>query len=492
MKKTDWLLVLATAAYSYLFYEQTAGINFLLFTILMVVLSFVKSNALVKKDRKWQFTAFASLLTAINVVIINSGLAVLANVISLILLAGFSRLPQASLFVAAINSLYSLAASALFFTFNKAESNQKQQKTQALYFASFAPHSIPVVMVPLFIFLIFLGLYSSANPAFGYLISLINFKFISWPRVWFTIAGFWLVFGFFRQLILTSLTQRDLITGDTLFRLRKPLVHAVKYGGLKQEYQGSYFLLVILNILLLFFNLSDAFYLTIGDLPADVPYSEYLHQGVYTLIFSILLAIGILLHVFRGNLNFFRQNKNLKILAYTWLLQNLLLVLLTLTKNSIYIQGTGLTYKRIGVYTYLLLTAIGLVTSFIKIFQVRNNWFLFRKNAWAFYLVLVLATCFNWDRLLTVYNLKYAQSPDLNYLNTLSETNLPEVYAHAISPHSMFNPEQQQEILTRCHYFQKRLQTQAWQSWNYNDWRISQTLSALNAPMANTINNSVR
>ena len=35
MKKTEWLILIATAAYSYLFYEQTDGINFLLFSILL-------------------------------------------------------------------------------------------------------------------------------------------------------------------------------------------------------------------------------------------------------------------------------------------------------------------------------------------------------------------------------------------------------------------------------------------------------------------------
>ena len=474
MKKNDWFLVLAVAAYSYLFYDQTAGINFLLFTILLLVLVSLKTDPVVKKQRSWQFTAFASLITSINVVYINSGLAILTNVVSLILFAGLSRLPQASLFVAGINSLYSLAASTFLTILNKGET--KPQKHQALYFASFIPQSIPVIIVPLIIFLVFLGLYSSANPAFGYLISLLNFEFISWNLVWFTIVGFWFLFGFLQQLIVPSLTQLDLRTGDSLLRLRKPNKPIFKYAALKQEYQGSYFLLAILNVLLCGFNLSDAFYLTIGNLPAHVPYSEYLHQGVYTLIFSILLAIGILLHVFRGNLNFFSQNKTLKILAYAWLLQNLILVLLTFTKNSIYIQGTGLTYKRIGVYTYLLLTAIGLITSFIKIYSTKNNWFLFRKNAWAFYLVLIITTCFNWDRLLTVYNLTYAQNPDLEYLNSLSDSNLPDVYANAVSPHSRFSPEQQKEILNRQRYFLERLKVQDWQSWNYNNWHIKQAL----------------
>ena len=40
MKKNDWILIASVAAYSYLFYQQNLGINFLVFTISLIVLLF--------------------------------------------------------------------------------------------------------------------------------------------------------------------------------------------------------------------------------------------------------------------------------------------------------------------------------------------------------------------------------------------------------------------------------------------------------------------
>ena len=36
MKRNDWILLIAVAAYSFLFYEQSPGINFLIFTIVLL------------------------------------------------------------------------------------------------------------------------------------------------------------------------------------------------------------------------------------------------------------------------------------------------------------------------------------------------------------------------------------------------------------------------------------------------------------------------
>ncbi len=446
MKKNDWLLLLAVAIYSYLFYAQTDGLNYLLFTIILLLLTFVKSEK-----------------------------AVLANVVSLVLFAGFVRVPQASIFVAALNSVYSLGTSAFLNTFNKTSTTG--QSRQALHFANFNARSIPVIGLPVLIFLIFLGLYQSASPAFSQLVGYINFDFISWYWVWFTFLGFWLLFGFFRQLILPELTQHDLAKNNTLLRVRRQLNKPFKFLGLRHEHRSAYLLLLLLNGLLLLFNISDAYYLFADSLPDGLRYSDYLHQGVNTLIFSFVLAIAILLYLFRGNLNFFSQNKTLKILAYTWLLQNLILVIITISKNSIYIQGTGLTYKRIGVYIYLLLTAIGLITNFIKIYGVKNNWFLFRKNAWGFYFVLLLGSSFSWDRILTDYNLKYAANPDVAYLTTLSDANLNQIYANAASTQNIFSSELKELITLRRQQFLTRVADKDWQSWNYSDWHVQQSLA---------------
>jgi hypothetical protein len=51
------------------------------------------------------------------------------------------------------------------------------------------------------------------------------------------------------------------------------------------------------------------------------------HEGTYLLILCILMAMGVLLWFFRGNLNFLPDNERLRWLAHLWLAQNAMLAL---------------------------------------------------------------------------------------------------------------------------------------------------------------------
>ncbi len=48
-------------------------------------------------------------------------------------------------------------------------------------------------------------------------------------------------------------------------------------------------------------------------------------------------------------------------------------------KNSEYVLNLGLTYKRLGVYAFLILAIIGLIFTFIKIHQQKTNAYLLTK-----------------------------------------------------------------------------------------------------------------
>lgn len=491
MKKNHWVLLIATAGYSYLFYNQTAGINFLLFTLLVVLLLVLQTSKETMRQRSWQVTALASILTAGNVVLVNTTLAIVGNIISLLLLAGYSRAPSASVFMAATHVLYSVVVAA--GKAMAAKLNAKEKQSSAVFsFTALGRQHIRMVGLPVLIFFVFLLLYRNSSAAFAHVLSYLDFSFISWSWVFFTFFGGWMLVGIFRPLLVEKLALIDETNPNLLLRTRRPFRNVPKKLALKYEYKTGFLLLTLLNLLILVFNLSDIYYLTLGKLPADISFSAYLHQGVNTLIFSILVAIGILLVIFQGNLNFYRQNKGLKVLAYLWLVQNLVLVAITLTKNTLYILELGLTYKRIGVYTYLTLTTIGLIFSFLKILQVKTNWFLFRRNAWAVYLILVIASCLNWDRMITTYNLRYSPKPDIEYLFRLSDSNLSVLFAYSMSPKNELTEDQKWQIMFwREHYLNKfawqggqpwyysswqSVYFNDWQSWNYNDWRIAQEL----------------
>jgi hypothetical protein len=133
----------------------------------------------------------------------------------------------------------------------------------------------------------------------------------------------------------------------------------------------------------------------------------------------------------RQMLNFHSGNGFLKLLAGLWIVQNAFMIISTAYRNNLYINEYSLTYKRIGVYIWLLLVLIGLITTFIKVLKAKSNWYLFRTNGWLFYGVLLISCFINWDLLVTDFNINRAEqkhkSLDVNYLVTLSEKNIPQL-----------------------------------------------------------------
>jgi hypothetical protein len=147
--------------------------------------------------------------------------------------------------------------------------------------------------------------------------------------------------------------------------------------------------------------------------------------------------VSIILFYFKGYLNFYEGNAWLKRLAYIWIAQNIVLVISTAYRNTVYIGDFGLTHKRIGVYVYLLLCVVGLITTFIKIAKGKNNWFLFRKNAWIFYALMIVSCPFDWDSIITNFDISTFESTktlelDQYYLAGLGHANFAVMFDYYI------------------------------------------------------------
>src|SRR5690606_25879161 len=188
----------------------------------------------------------------------------------------------------------------------------------------------------------------------------INFDFINFQWILFCVLGYYLFGNIIIPVKIQPLTKTDLSTENQLHPF-EPL----KIEDLKKEKQLGTILLALLNVLIIFYIVSDVAYLISNDNFAASVLSNQVHNGINTLIASIILAILIILYFFRGNLNFFEGNKTLKNLAYIWTFLNALLVFLIIIKNNQYVDFFGLTYKRIGVYIYLTMTLAGLITTFL-------------------------------------------------------------------------------------------------------------------------------
>jgi hypothetical protein len=218
------------------------------------------------------------------------------------------------------------------------------------------------------------------------------------------------------------------------------------------------------------------------------PVFKMVHEGTEMLIISIVLAMAVLLFFFKGNLNFYKRNKWLKYGAYAWIIQNAMLVCSVLLRDYYYILKHGLAYKRIGVLFFLLMVLVGLITVFLKIWARKTNYFLFRVNAWAGIVILVLATTIHWDELIAGYNLKRKDTVELDvqFLLSLSDKTLPLLDTNIVALQNRANrlvPTVEgmdstvydnwciEQLRMREAGFLKKQQQYSWLSWNYaDDW----------------------
>jgi hypothetical protein len=231
---------------------------------------------------------------------------------------------------------------------------------------------------------------------------------------------------------LASLVNKDKAATDELIRTRLRVFNQygkvlVKKTGLKNEYTAAVFLLVTLNALILLLNIIDINWVWFNFTWEGQYLKQFVHEGTYLLILSILISIGLVLYYFRANLNFYPKNKLLKYLSYAWLAQNAVLAISVGIRNYWYIQYFSLAYKRIGVIIFLLLTLYGLYTVFIKVKDRRSSFYLFRTNTYATLVVLVITSLFNWDVIIAKYNFAHADKSylHLDFMASLSDKALP-------------------------------------------------------------------
>jgi len=321
----------------------------------------------------------------------------------------------------------------------------------------------------------------------------INFDFISWGWVFFTLGGFLLLYGFFYHKKIKEISLLDENAPNNLMvNNAETTIIFGKEINISEENFSGIVLFSLLNILLFIVNSLDINFLFIdGKLPPNITYSQFVHEGIGAIIISVVTAIAIILFYFRGSVNFYKKNKAIKTLAYCWIIQNAFMLIATISKNNLYVGQYGLTYKRIGVYIYLLLTIIGLTTTFIKILKLKTNNFLFRINGWIFYLVLVVCSFISWDRCITFYNINRSKYLEKNYLLTLSDSNLPQLFEIKNTPAAkarvIVSNEEVDSLPTDADFnntLDKKLYTylQAhdntdWRSWYYDNTRVYNRLT---------------
>ena len=412
MKSKFIIQLIAALGGAWLCYNaQGWGIN--VFIICLAVAFFT----LTQKITDWQQASLLS-LAGLLIALYGNSFSIWMFMVAILLVGSTARY-DLKLPLALLNGTQQLVTNGWRFTF----SNPEKTRTQSI----FNLRNTSLLILPLIITTIFYLLYCSASDTFAEKLDFSFLNELNWSFVILSCLFLYLSYGLFYSLNGAQLYFWQQTQPDILVRIRRNFSGITNPFFLKWEYQTAVIALVCLNLLLLAFHFIDLDMVLANRPEKGVHLQKLLHQGVYALILSIVLAISLLLYVFRGNLNFFSKNKTLKQLTYLWILQNAWLALTTAQKNMWYVTQFGLTWKRIGVWIYLTLVLVGLVLTWLKIRDKKTLWWLVKRNVQIAITVLFIMATAPWTRIITWYNINEAQVTDFDYLLNLSIDNTDQL-----------------------------------------------------------------
>jgi hypothetical protein len=484
------LCVLFALLFTILFHGQSMGLNVLLFELaLMGLLWWMHRPA---PTLELLVTWGGTVLSALLVVVHGSDLARSINVLSLVLAVGVLLAPR----LHALNHSLVLGVRH-FLPAQRAFLGSMRGTRMERVVPRMGRSTAGTLLAVLLVVVLFMVIYQNSNPHFDHMMD----RF--WASVDKLLAGIDLTlpFTFALGLMATNFalqrSQAPRLMGwmeqanDMLVRRRdrQPFRGML---ALRYELRTGVLLLGSLNMLLLVVNVLDIRHVWF-DFTFNGQYlKQFVHEGTWLLILSILLGAGIVLWFFRSNQNFHRSNRTLKALAYVWLAQNAVLAISVGIRNYWYIHHYALAYKRIGVVFFLLAVIIGLVIVGLKVRERRSRHFLFRWNAFAVYSILLLMACVNWDVLIARYNFsKLDQSfIHLDFMATLSDKALPWLAQeqHALESIDTYNqgmidsdsfsrslymePRSYADVISgRSAAFLDEYPKRSWRSWTWADAR---------------------
>lgn len=423
MKSRSILYYITVLFFSVLFYRQGVGLNYFIFAIILVGVSIYLDRTLFQTTQS-RIASAGFLIATFFAMYYGNSLTITMSILSFFIFQTIRSWRHSSIIVALMTGFISVFGSVLFIIRGKLNSNKVNSRKLKLLDPK--SNKWTAVLVVFIVAFAFLKLYSSINPVFEVYIEDALYA-VSWGWFFFTLFSMILLYTFFfpprflRKVMrmernaATTIEQTDMINANLFFG------STINY---QSERFSAFLMFATLNLLLLLLIITDVNYLFIeSTLPFELSYSDYVHSGVGAVILSIVLAILLIVFYYRGKLNFDDKSKAIKALTYTWIALNIILVVLTMVKNQLYIDAYALTYKRIGVYFYLLFSVIGLVLTGYKLYSHKSTWYLIKSNALSMYIVLIISCVVNWNLVVTKYNLQHNESPDYYYLNQLGHEN---------------------------------------------------------------------
>lgn len=474
-------ILLGALLYSYLFDVDQLGLNAFLFSLFLFLGQIYFDRSLLSSNT-FRLISGAHLFIALMVVVHQSYLAQAMYLLSFLLWVGYSQLPGLRFLwygmLLGVGTMMVTPISAL-----KDWSNAKWKPWRILL------HWARNLLIPLLLGWIFFVIYYEGNTNFAtlfdYLFSWLDRIELdwNWERLLLVILGLICTGAMLWPTVLVCLVRdREKRWQMDLVRRRRRSIYNATMLALRRHYFTAILSLSLLNGLLLLANGLDLrfVWLDFSEKSAS-ELSDFVHQGTSLLILAILLAITLVVYFFRGNLNFYPDERHrLHQLAYVWLAQNAVLALSVGFRNYHYLHTYGLTSLRIGVMIFLLMVLAGLYFTFRKIRDKRTTYYLLSVNAWHIFLLLSACCAFNWTGIITRYNLDYIPTTrlDLYYLGVqLSDKNVLLLKKYAEKQEFSGEKESLTTYIRKKEeqIKQDRLQS-GWRSWNWTDAQIVKQL----------------
>jgi hypothetical protein len=417
------------------FWKENIGLNALLFSGLsagFLAYNFPESRA----EKSFWASVVGTLLVATMVMLHHSDFAIFAWFMSWLLMVGIGTLSGLhdvlyGFLQGFLNTLLAWTGLSSKLSWRTAspvviEEEFVPEKTGGLRPALFA---VPALIVGSFVVLYAIGNQDFAQAVGDFLTKI--FSSLDWLKDLFSLR--WLFFIGMGIFPISALIWSNY--GDSFLKMQEKKRYFIAAPELtptmqkiNDQYWTAFLTLAMLNILILFFNVQEFF--NIGNQVADATATAMrysVHFGTYILVFSIVLAMGLLFYFFSDDLNFIEKSPTLRLLAYAWIAQNAVMVITVALRNYAYINNYGLAYKRVGVIFFLLLTLFGLFTMLLKIKDIRTFSSILMLNGWSVYLTMILISTVNWDVFITRYNLTHTDPSrlDLRFLlQDVSDKNL--------------------------------------------------------------------
>ena len=448
--KTHHLIFLVTAMFVVLFYDQEPGLNIGILGIIVSVLTYFNTEESYK-TKTFLALFVMSILSSFAFAWYGDFVSFLAIFASLFILGFKSKNNDLkSIFVIPVFAINFITFVYRVFQF---EQWFPLKKTE-----SFWQKILAVILIPALLLLIFFGIYTKGSSHFASFFSDYELDINLWEVIVFSVLGFFLSFNFFNFQIYEFISKQNHYLNNNFSNEDKVAKPTYDFLDLNSERLSGIVSFLGLNILLLFFIVTFN-YEQFVELPKATAnqLAEETHERVGAVIASIVMAIVVIMFYFKGSFNFDKNAKWLKFLAQIWVFLNGVLVLSAFAKNTEYVVNLGLTYKRLGVYAFLLLSIIGLVFTFIKIQKKKTNAFLFNQMFWYVYGTILMCSFINWGNLATIYNIENNKGDfeflySLHYNDTILNEKFPEEMNERVNYEKAMNDKE--SFLSKVLYYE--------------------------------------